>query len=123
MVVSPVATFSFDFVRDLPFDFFIRSKRMDRGDFLFPVVPDEVFGVKFLVDGVVVVVVVVDVVVVVVEVNISTVLTVSLTLSVSVFCLKSEIVENGSLCEALPLFKAVEVNILAGSEEQVHQGR
>ena len=92
---------------------------MDRGDFLFPVVPDEVFGVKFLVDGVVVVV---DVVVVV-EVNISTVLTVSLTLSVSVFCLKSEIVENGSICEGLPLFKAVEVNILAGSEEQVHQGR
>ena len=102
---------------------------MDRGDFLFPVVPDEVFGVKFLVDGVVVVVVDVVVVVVVVvdvvvvEVNISTVLTVSLTLSVSVFCLKSEIVENGSICEGLPLFKAVEVNILAGSEEQVHQGR
>ena len=71
---------------------------MDRGDFLFPVVPDEVFGVKFLVDGVVVVVVVIDDVVVV-EVNISTVLTVSLTLSVSVFCLKSEILENGSLCD------------------------
>ena len=101
---------------------------MDRGDFLFPVVPDEVFGVKFLVDGVVVVVVLIDDVVVVdvvvvVEVNISTLLTVSLTMSVSVFCLKSEIVENGSICEGLPLFKAVEVNILAGSEEQVHQGR
>ena len=77
---------------------------MDRGDFLFPVVPDEVFGFKFLGDGVVVVVVVIDDVVVVdvvvvVEVNISTVLTVSLTLSVSVFCLKSEILENGSLCD------------------------
>ena len=78
---------------------------MDRGDFLCPVVTDELFGAPFLVDWVVVLVVVVvgGVVVasasIVVEVNISTVLTVSLTLAVSVFCLKSEILENGSLCD------------------------